>query len=127
MNVVLPKQSLANSLSLDRVLQDVSVTLTNISSKFKSSFYNDCSEYINSPDVIDEFNMSHMLKNKYIIEPFRLYFYREFSKFYFYIVDYNIDINDTTNTNNTNNTNNTTNVNNTNKFKLELRSVIDSI
>ena len=95
---------------MNNVLENVRITLLDVSSNFKSSFYDDCVEYISSTDTINEFNKSHMLNNKYIIESFRLYFYRQFSKFHFYIIDYDINSNSSINYN-----------------KLNLSSVMNSI
>lgn len=74
---------------LNNMLNNVHINLINISSSFKSRFYVDCIEHMDLPSVISEIHKTHMIQDKHIVEPFRLYFYRNFSTFYFYIIDIN--------------------------------------
>lgn len=76
---------------LSSLLNNVRTNLINISSSLKSRFYDDCIEHIDLPSVQEEFYNSHEIKDKHIVEPFRLFFYSEFTKYYFYIVNYNMD------------------------------------
>lgn len=73
------------------LLNNVRINLINVSSSLKSRFYDDCIEHIDLPSVQEEFYNSHEIKDKHIVEPFRLFFYSEFTKYYFYIVNYNMD------------------------------------
>jgi len=73
---------------LSSLLNNVRTNLINISSSLKSRFYDDCIEHLDLPSVQETFYNSHEIKDKHIVEPFRLFFYREFTKYYFYCIDY---------------------------------------
>ena len=74
---------------MNKLLDNVRKNLIKISSSLKSRFYDDCIEHIKLESVIEEFYKSHEINDKHIVEPFRLYFYRHFEEYNFYVLDIN--------------------------------------
>jgi hypothetical protein len=79
-----------NKLNTESLLKNVRTNLINISSSLKSRFYDNCIEHLDLSSVIENLQLSHEIKDKHIVEPFRLFYYREFEKYYFYVFDISV-------------------------------------
>lgn len=80
-----------NTFNVDDFIINVRNNLNNIISSFSSRFYDNCVQYMKNLDKINEFNRTHIIIDKHLMEPIRLYFYKEFNDYYFYLVDTEID------------------------------------